>query len=81
MRWVMKGTYICFLFLFNILPMKAEDIFAITKELPEKELEVLLHLIQKHLKTLKPKPKREMPTDMEVNNYLLKKVFKVKTKL
>jgi hypothetical protein len=77
----MKGTYICFLFLFNILPMKAEDIFTITKELPEKELQVLLDLIQKHLKTLKPKTKREMPTDMEVNNYLLKKVFKVKTNL
>lgn len=61
--------------------MKAEDIFTITKELPEKELQVLLDLIQKHLKTLKPKTKREMPTDMEVNNYLLKKVFKVKTNL
>lgn len=62
--------------------MTAKDIFTIAKELPKKELDTLMRLIKNHLNRLKASATTttRIITDIEAQNYLLKTVFKIKTK-
>ena len=55
--------------------MKAEEVYNIAINLPEKELERLYALLQKNV--CKP-IKKKLITDEEARNYILKTVFKVK---
>ena len=58
--------------------MKAKDIFTIAKELPNKELELLVKLIQNQLNSFKSETTKELITDIEAETFILKSVFKIK---
>ena len=62
--------------------MRAEEVYNIAIYLPEKELERLYTLLEKHVcikidTSCKP-PKKKLISDQEARIYILKTVFKVK---
>ncbi len=63
--------------------MRAEEVYNIAIYLPEKELERLYTLLERHvcikLDTHCKPPKKKLVTDKEARKYILKTVFKVNT--
>ena len=62
--------------------MKAEEVNNIAIHLPEKELERLYNLLEKHVCNITTaackRPKKKLVSDEEVRRYILTTVFKVK---